>query len=316
MAFGAVAQEVVRPAPEVPSIPAAGQQQSGGTGKASPGQDPDYSDRLISTLERVESAVRNLVTADDRLERQAEQRRGNADLYAQLQMARWAFWMTVAAGTSVVLIAVGLVLIGRTMRRIRIAAEYAGATLDEAKQTTKAAEDAVAETRRIGEAQTRAYLTVKNVTFDFSPQTIGPPIARLSFTCHNTGNSPARNVAVRLIAEVFATDHASSKLADDLGFSYSTKSRSWQPIPDLGAQTEETRVVLLSDLAAYTLAEFVGTKYVTIGVWIQLSFVDVFERDDVATIPFKLIAETPIRLEAKYRLKLAASMANRFEAES
>lgn len=316
VAFGALAQEAVRPEPAGPSTPAAEQQQIGEVAKTSAPQDPGAFDRLISTLERIESAVRNLVTDNDRLERQAEQRRDNADLFAQLQMARWAFWMTMAAGASVVLMAVGLVLIGRTMQRIRIAAEYAGAALDEAKRATKAAEDAVTETRRIGEAQTKAYLTIKNVTFDFSPQTIGPPIARLSFTCHNTGNSPARNVAVRLIAEVFATDNASSKLADDLGFSYSTKSRSWQPIPDLGALTEETRVILFSDLSADALAEFDGTKYVTIGVWIQLSFVDIFERDDVATLPFKLIAETPIKLEAKYRLKSSVLVADRSESGS
>lgn len=314
VAFGALAQEAVRPERAGPSTPAAEQQQIGEVAKTSAPQDPAASDRLISTLQRIESAVRDLVSEEDRKERQADQRRGNADLYAQLQMARWAFWVAVAAGASVFLIAVGLVFIGRTMRYLRIAAEYAGKTLDEAKRASKAAEDAVAETRRIGEAQTKAYLTAKNVTFDFYPQTGGPPVARLSFTCHNTGNSPARNVAIRLIMQVFATNHASSKPTDDLGFSYSTKSSSSHPIPDLGAQTEETRVILFSDLSADALAEFDGTKYVTIGVWIQLSFVDVFERDDVATLPFKLVVETPIRLEAKYRLKSSASVADRSES--
>ena len=53
-----------------------------------------------------------------------------------------------------------------------------------------AGKDAIRETRRIGEAQVRAYVHIKFIALDFVFDAICP---RISFIAANTGQSPARN---------------------------------------------------------------------------------------------------------------------------
>ena len=120
-----------------------------------------------------------------------------SDLAAQNRMADATESMRDAAWAGIVLTVVGLILIMLTLRATKAAAGYAGraavateAAVGEAKNTTIAAERSVAVAREMGEAQTRAYLTV----------TGGHVIYRAGFkpnatiTISNTGNSPALNV--------------------------------------------------------------------------------------------------------------------------
>ena len=65
------------------------------------------------------------------------------------------------------------------------------ATLLYTKRAAIAAESAVVETRRIGEAQVRAYLAIKSVKFVFMGQT--DPLPMVQITVVNTGQSPAQN---------------------------------------------------------------------------------------------------------------------------
>lgn len=98
------------------------------------------------------------------------------DLRAQQDMALWALWMFIAAGATVLVTIVGIY--------------YVRETLDATRAT-------VTETSRIGEAQVRAYLSVKSVEFDW--EDVGDGTKKM--TCitakwENTGQSPARHVEV------------------------------------------------------------------------------------------------------------------------
>ncbi|MEO3389151.1 hypothetical protein [Mesorhizobium sp. CAU 1741] len=105
-------------------------------------------------------------------------------------LAQWA--MAVFSVAATVLTAVGVVLIWRTLVYTRRAAEAAAATVEEAKNATTAAKDAVAETRRIGEAQVRAYLGIEACTLE---RGTGDDFL-LKIAVKNSGQSPARDVTI------------------------------------------------------------------------------------------------------------------------
>ncbi len=116
--------------------------------------------------------------------------RAKRDVDAQERMAKWAKWMfwTVFAQTWLTLL--GIFLIWRTLLYTRTAAVAARDAVDEAKRATKAAEAGVEETRRIGEAEARAYIGIdlrggilRDMVHKTRPQLFG--------SLQNTGHSPA-----------------------------------------------------------------------------------------------------------------------------
>lgn len=108
---------------------------------------------------------------------------GCRDLKAQETMA-------VAAIAQIVLTGFGLFLIFGTLIYTRDAATAARGAVNEAEKATRAAEAAVAETRRIGEAQVRAYVHALNPTvFNFRVG-LSPYI---TYRAKNHGQTPANN---------------------------------------------------------------------------------------------------------------------------
>lgn len=103
------------------------------------------------------------------------------DLKAQQDMAKWALLMFVVTGIGVGYLALTL----HTTKE----------TLEEAARTTEAANRTVDETRRIGEAQVRAYLTFENAQFNYGNTDI-----RLEFEIHNSGQSPARFILASTVS--------------------------------------------------------------------------------------------------------------------
>jgi hypothetical protein len=131
----------------------------------------------------VERAIANAETSDGT---QHEQR----DLMAQESSALWGFWIAVIALFQLVATAIGLVLIKRTLDATREAVQEAG-------DATEAARQAVSETSRVGEAQTRAYLSVVQASFHVNRPT--RPTEALAFELalkfNNSGGTPAVNVS-------------------------------------------------------------------------------------------------------------------------
>lgn len=114
-----------------------------------------------------------------------------ADLCAQWQAARAAQQAANSAGTSnflstlaLIISVIGTALLVGTLVQANLA-------LAESRKAAQAAEDSVRETRRIGEAQTRCYLTIDEVKV-----AVYPPDHNLNveFVLHNVGQSTALNL--------------------------------------------------------------------------------------------------------------------------
>jgi hypothetical protein len=133
-------------------------------------------------------ALACISTAIDTARENSEARQG---LYAQQDAARWSFWAMIGGWASLMIAAVGVWFVKRTL----------DATLEAVKEAnfaTEAAQRSVAETTRIGEAQSRAYLTVVQAEFyvDRAPRNHpGLPNFELILHFHNSGQTPAVNVS-------------------------------------------------------------------------------------------------------------------------
>jgi hypothetical protein len=105
-----------------------------------------------------------------------EEQQARDNLKAQQDIALWAEIMLFIAGGEILVTLIGVGLVGLTLSATRRAAN--------------AAEQSVSETRRIGEAQTRAYVTIKQASITFMMDVQNPLV---TFIATNSGQSPARN---------------------------------------------------------------------------------------------------------------------------
>lgn len=107
--------------------------------------------------------------------------------------------MSYASWAAVVLTAVGVALIWRTLVHTRRAAEFAGAAVEEGRRATSAAEDAVAVTRESAERQLRAYISahIRNLKI------IGKgKQASVTVDMKNHGQTPAKNLRYHAMTAV------------------------------------------------------------------------------------------------------------------
>jgi hypothetical protein len=96
------------------------------------------------------------------------------DLKAQEEMAKWAFWMLIAAVSGALLTILGLGFIWRTLHHTRRAADFAG--------------EAVNEGRNAAANQLRAYVGPRAVNYTFDPVSGG---FGASAEISNFGQTPA-----------------------------------------------------------------------------------------------------------------------------
>lgn len=109
------------------------------------------------------------------------------DLAAQQSMAESTYWMNWAAIATTIFTGIGAFLIWRTLL---------------------ATQDTIAETRRIGEAQVRAYLHCEGGSFSISNSN-----ALYNISITNAGQSPALNCKVRCIIYI-SRPHKGNYFAD------------------------------------------------------------------------------------------------------
>lgn len=167
------------------------------------GDEQSFTFDLVPSLGGIESAIRDLKAEEGEAEREQQQRNESRDLQAQEGMAFWAMWMFWAAFGTVVLTAIALWAIIRTLHHTKIAAQYTGDMLEQARRATVAAEDAVVVTKQMGIMQTRAYISILGATLH---EGIGS--YRVDILIKNVGNSPAKDVTVffRVSDESFTLD--------------------------------------------------------------------------------------------------------------
>ena len=126
---------------------------------AAQSESPDPID-LSPALQGIEAAIRELKAEVDKVEQERQQENDRRDLMAQEGMARWAFWMFIASGATVLLTLAALLTIIGTLFQTKRAADASVEMVDQAKASTTAAIKAVEVTREMGIAQTRAYVDV------------------------------------------------------------------------------------------------------------------------------------------------------------
>ena len=113
-------------------------------------------------------AFRNCIS--NKLETYYKDQATNEDLNAQKDMAFWAFWLLLATVLSILISLAGLYLL-----------------LDSLRQTRRS----ISDTREIGQAQVRAYLTCKDATFEITEMGIS---VKPKF--HNSGTSPSSEISI------------------------------------------------------------------------------------------------------------------------
>lgn len=154
---------------------------------------PASTDSVENSLARIASTI-EAAQADPAAQR--EEQRGEADLRAQRDMAKWAMWMFFAAATTTILSALGVFLIWRTLIHTRRAANFAGDAVVEGQKATKAAEGALEVQRNTAALQLRPYLLFAEEDDDDETKSFDEvPMLDLSF--QNYGQTPAYSVGFR-----------------------------------------------------------------------------------------------------------------------
>lgn len=138
------------------------------------------------------SVARSLESEKGKPETNNQDQRAERDLAAQEAMAKWAKWMFWAALGSVVLTAIGVGLIWRTLVHTKLAAIAAADAVSEAKSATEAANQTLAVTENTAMRQLRAYISIE-------PDTVYNWIHRdqvlgVRFITRNHGQTPGGQI--------------------------------------------------------------------------------------------------------------------------
>lgn len=131
------------------------------------------------------------------------------------------------------------------------------------RQTVQATESAIAETRRIGEAQVRAYVHIKNAGVDFIM--FGVPSPLVTFIASNSGQSPARNFLWNITLQ-YPNENIESILNPNWlnGIGYDVAANSDAP----------SEAALISKMGTQLIPT--GTVITVIRLKIEYRFTDVF----------------------------------------
>jgi hypothetical protein len=148
---------------------------------------------LLAQIQGIESAIRDLI---GELRRQAGVPPDNNEirhLRAQEEMVRWAFWMFIVAGLSVVVTAVGVELVRRTLKATRSAAEYAGIAADAGRAMNE-----IAERTRVDSS--RAWIKIAEVSSFNIFQIVGDrPYVSVNVMIKNVGRTIATDIQYEIL---------------------------------------------------------------------------------------------------------------------
>lgn len=151
---------------------------------------------FVSALDRIETAIRDLIREESEEERKRVADQATKDLEAQTQMAEWAMEVALAAIASAFLTFGGLILIWRTLHHTKIAAGHAEKMVCEARKTTA---QAVKQTQLAQDTYNfleSPYLAVKAIDATMLHSNQGGTRA-ISYNISNFGRRPAVVIAIR-----------------------------------------------------------------------------------------------------------------------
>jgi hypothetical protein len=154
------------------------------------GTQPGFLPTVQDALQRI---ARSLETANAKEETPEERDTAKRDLDAQETMAWWSRAVAYVAGFEAFITAIGVALVGFTLKYTRDAAEAARDAVDEAIKATAAANKQATNAEVASERELRAYLSVEPVGVYVL---IGTDEAIGQVRVNNVGRVPAQNVHV------------------------------------------------------------------------------------------------------------------------
>jgi len=208
----ALAQQPKQPALKGQPVPEAGQQQRAQDRKDDTAPKDKGTSELLSAIQGIEAAIRSHVAKEDKGESKRKEQREIDDLKAQQDMASWAKWMFWAAVASLVLTAVGVYLIYRTLGYTRDAAKAAADAVEEARKATAAAEETNNTVARNSYLELRAYVSVVPAGIN---ELISTQLAMGHVDVRNVGKLPAREVSVHVRMRIHDREAALDPREDD-----------------------------------------------------------------------------------------------------
>lgn len=156
-----------------------------------------------SSTAPIESSAQRIAGALEAKNAYDHSAQGQQDAHEAAKAARdaanWAGGVLVAAWAETLVTLAGVVLVALT--------------LGAARRSAKAAEKNIEETRRIGEAQVRAYVAISDVTVSFDKE--GDPTVAIG--AKNTGDSPARDFKWFPSIQYFSGEKKRTETVADLG---------------------------------------------------------------------------------------------------
>jgi hypothetical protein len=200
---------------------------------------------------------------------------GDLDLVAQQSMADAAWFMVMLTALTGVVGGLTLYLIFRTLQEAKRSADAGEAAVREARENTVASE-------RIGKAQVRAYLGIREVSVTF-----GMADASLEFTVFNAGQSPGRAVSVY------------TSCPDEPYFGNSLRSVRFGSTFREAIGTQETDVFIFEATCAPPSTDF----FVHALIEIDIEYSDVFNGHEQLVRRFILEAPAGVRLNTRYVLR-------------
>ncbi|MBX3489795.1 hypothetical protein [Parvibaculum sp.] len=173
LAYQGHSQEAEKSALEGQPVAEERQSHSAPTSEKIPTPKQQDASSLVPAIQGIETAVRDLVAAQDQGKDVDEIQRQKDDLDAQEKMALWAMWMFVAAATSVLLTGAGILLLWKTLK----------ATRDALTETVKATRAMIRQNELTEYAQ-RPWIVVDDISVGNDGD--------ISVCFRNVGSSPAR----------------------------------------------------------------------------------------------------------------------------
>jgi hypothetical protein len=130
-------------------------------------------------------------------------------------------------------------------------------------------EASIVETRRIGEAQTRAYVSISAAQIGFMFNAGAPAV---SFVAFNSGQSPARNFVWNIKIQ-----YPAPEINREVSFNVNWLREAGMSIPATTTAPPESAIV--SDMSAKQYVEPGGLSVTVIRAKIDFRFTDVFDQD-------------------------------------
>jgi hypothetical protein len=240
---------------------------------------------LLTTLKGIEAAIRAQISTENIEASKRQELRGEANLAAQQEMAKHTRGVNYAAWVGIVLSAIAVALLAKTMgytaeaaKYAKIAAEAAIQTVIETRKATEAAEKSVSITELSAKQQIRAYINVVDAIITRE----GNTVKDIGVYFINSGQSPAKKIRLNLSSCVMKVKNAD----------FRTENEKFSTRPDIaGGQKVYFSSGKYFD-ASFVVLNSIGAEEEDIFLFGEIIYQDVFEEEHVTKFRYRWNADS------------------------